>query len=76
LARIFLNGAVGGGQDIARANAPNSASGDGNIAFVATHWDFSAGDFVELGVKHNASGTLDVEAAPKFTAEFGIVKLP
>jgi hypothetical protein len=70
---LAVNGSV---QDIARANGPLANSGDGNIASISTHWEFAAGDFVEVRVKHNHSGSVDVEAAPRFTPEFGMVKLP
>jgi hypothetical protein len=74
---INLNGAAA--TSIARANGvviPASSNGDLNIASIATGYDFQAGDYVELAVCQNASGTVNIGVADEFSPEFGMVKLP
>lgn len=43
---------------------------------VSTHYELSAGDYVELIVLQTSGASLNVQASPNFSPEFGVVKVP
>lgn len=69
---ISLNGTI----FIALVDENGSTSDSDGSQSIATHYELTSGDFVELEVQHFCAAAVTISRFPNISPEFGMVKLP